>query len=103
MGSGKWPVRSASKAAAVAAVAQAPVVQPRRKGPSGLRAMGILWATKRVPAHGLILEPPRIEPYRLDGPISSYFNESGPEPGGGQPYAWPASPGGAIPEMDVLI
>ena len=32
---------SAVKAALVAAVAQAPVVQPRRNGPSGLRVMAL--------------------------------------------------------------
>ena len=31
-GSGKWPVRSASKAARAAPLAQAPVVQPRLSG-----------------------------------------------------------------------
>jgi hypothetical protein len=36
-GSGKRPVSSAVSAALVAAVAQAPVVQPRRSGPDGLR------------------------------------------------------------------
>src|SRR5882672_6151359 len=55
IGSGKRPVRSASKAAAVAAVAQAPVVQPRRKGPSGLRAMEVSGRANRVPAHPAIL------------------------------------------------
>ena len=40
-GSGNSPVRSAVKAALVAAVAQAPVVQPRRNGPSGLRVMAL--------------------------------------------------------------
>jgi hypothetical protein len=36
-GSGKRPVSSAVSAALVAAVAQAPVVQPRLSGPEGLR------------------------------------------------------------------
>ena len=39
-GSGNSPVSSAVKAALVAAVAQAPVVQPRRSGTFGLRAIG---------------------------------------------------------------
>ena len=38
-GSGNSPVRSAVYAARVAPAAQAPVVQPRRKGRSGLRAI----------------------------------------------------------------
>ena len=52
-GSGKRPVRSAMYAALVAAAAQAPVVQPRRSSPSGLRPIvlppvpraGFIWPT----------------------------------------------------------
>ena len=40
-GSGNSPVSSAVKAAFAAAVAQAPVVQPRRKGPRGFSRMSI--------------------------------------------------------------
>ena len=41
-GRGIRPVSSAAKAALAAAVAQAPVVQPRRSGPAGLRLMARL-------------------------------------------------------------
>ena len=40
-GSGNPPVSSAVKAALAAAVAQAPVVQPRRRGPRGLFPMAL--------------------------------------------------------------
>jgi hypothetical protein len=41
-GSGNRPVSRAANAALVAAVAQAPVVQPRRSDPAGLRLMARL-------------------------------------------------------------